>query len=135
MERRYAWLADHGLKKVTVDLLSDDMPLLIVVIDELADLVSVGVTEEKAADQQRSTLIRRLIAKGRAAGVVVVAATQKPQADVVPTALHDLIQLHVGVRHHERCHDGHDPGCRRRRARWRSSHDPAVAARRLLRRR
>jgi DNA segregation ATPase FtsK/SpoIIIE-like protein len=96
MERRYAWLADHGLKKVTVDLLSDDMPLLIVVIDELADLVSVGVTkEEKAADQQRSTLIRRLIAKGRAAGVVVVAATQKPQADVVPTALRDLIQLRV----------------------------------------
>lgn len=96
MEARYDWLAERGLKKFSPSLLSDENPLIVLVIDELADLVSVGVTkEEKDADLQRSTRIRRLIAKGRAAGLVVIAATQKPQSDVVPTALRDLIQLRV----------------------------------------
>lgn len=96
MERRYGWLEERGLKKITPELLSAELPLLVLVIDELADLVSVGVTkEDREADAQRSTMIRRLIAKGRAAGLVVIAATQKPQSDVVPTALRDLIQLRV----------------------------------------
>lgn len=97
MERRYEWLEDRGLKKVSEAELSDDLPLIVMLIDELADLVSVGVTtDEKKAEAERSTMIRRLIAKGRAAGVVVIAATQKPQSDVVPTALRDLIQQRVG---------------------------------------
>ncbi len=96
MEARYDWLAERGLKKFDPSLLSEENPLIVLVIDELADLVSVGVTkEEKDGDLQRSTRIRRLIAKGRAAGLVVLAATQKPQSDVVPTALRDLIQLRV----------------------------------------
>ncbi|MFZ1287708.1 MAG: hypothetical protein WAR57_11820, partial [Candidatus Phosphoribacter sp.] len=62
------------------------------VIDELAEVVAAGVTrDEKRDDEERASLIRRLIAKGRAAGVVVVAATQKPSADVIPTGLRDLI--------------------------------------------
>ncbi|HLS31990.1 MAG TPA: FtsK/SpoIIIE domain-containing protein, partial [Brevibacterium sp.] len=96
MERRYQWLQEQGLKKIGPGQLTSERPLLVVVIDELADLVSVGSTkEEKAEELKRSTLIRRLIALGRAAGVVVIAATQKPQSDVVPTALRDLIQLRV----------------------------------------
>lgn len=84
-------------KKITPEMLTDELPLLVVVIEGLADLVSTGVTsEEVKANKQRATLIRRLIALGRAAGVVVIAATQKPQSDVVPTALRDLIQLRVG---------------------------------------
>ncbi len=96
MDRRYDWLDDHGLKKVTPAELSPTLPLIVLLIDELADLVSVGVTrEEKEADLQRSTAIRRLIAKGRAAGLIVITATQKPQSDVIPTALRDLIQQRV----------------------------------------
>lgn len=96
MERRYGWLEEQGLKKITPSEISDQLPLLVLVIDELADLVSVGASkEEKEAETRRSTMIRRLIAKGRAAGLVVIAATQKPQSDVVPTALRDLIQLRV----------------------------------------
>ncbi|MDP3953188.1 FtsK/SpoIIIE domain-containing protein [Microbacterium sp.] len=96
MERRYDWLESQGQKKFTADLFTRQRPLLVLVIDELADLVSVAVEkEEKAAETARSTMIRRLIAKGRASGVVIVAATQKPQSDVVPTALRDMIQLRV----------------------------------------
>lgn len=97
MDRRYTSLMETGLKKVTPEMLSPELPLIVLVIDELADLVSTGVTkEDKEADQGRATLIRRLISKGRAAGVVVIAATQKPQSDVVPTALRDLIAQRVG---------------------------------------
>lgn len=96
MDRRYNALMANGQKKITPEMLSAELPLIVLVIDELADLVSTGVTkEDKAADEARSTLIRRLIAKGRAAGVVVVAATQKPQSDVVPTSLRDLIAQRV----------------------------------------
>lgn len=95
MDRRYEWLDENGLKKLPLDRL-DEKPLIVLMIDELADLVSVGVTkDEKAAELERSTAIRRLIAKGRAAGIIVVTATQKPQSDVIPTALRDLIQQRV----------------------------------------
>ena len=96
MERRYDWLVDHGLKKLTPAEFNAARPLLVIVIDELADLVSIGVDrEEKDAELQRSTMIRRLIAKGRAAGIVVIAATQKPQSSVIPTELRDLIQQRI----------------------------------------
>lgn len=96
MERRYTWLEMKGLKKLTPQLLSYERPLIVLVIDELADLVSTGVSpDEKKGDAERAGRIRRIIAKGRAAGIVVIAATQKPQSDVVPTALRDLIQLRV----------------------------------------
>jgi len=97
MERRYEWIESQGLKKLTPNEFSPERPLLVVFIDELADLVSIGVSkEEKAEENFRSTRIRRLIAKGRAAGIVVFAATQKPQSDVIPTALRDLIQQRIG---------------------------------------
>ena len=96
MERRYDWLVDHGLKKLTPTEFSLARPLLVIVIDELADLVSIGVERgEKEAELQRSTMIRRLIAKGRAAGIVVITATQKPQSSVIPTELRDLIQQRI----------------------------------------
>lgn len=96
MERRYEWLVEHELKKFTPNELSEERPLIVLVIDELADLVSIGGSrEEKAEEALRSTAIRRLIAKGRAAGVVAIIATQKPQSDVIPTSLRDLIQQRV----------------------------------------
>lgn len=95
MERRYEWLDERGLKKVPLDRLQE-MPLIVVLIDELAEVVSGGVTkDEKGAQEARSTAIRRLIAKGRAAGFVVITATQKPSANIVPTELRDLIQQRI----------------------------------------
>lgn len=94
MEIRYSDLAEAGLKKITEEMLTDELPLLVLIIDELADLVSTGISKSDVAhDQTRATRIRRLIAKGRAAGIVVQAATQKPSSDVVPTSLRDLIVL------------------------------------------
>jgi len=38
------------------------------------------------------------VARGRAAGIVVVAATQKPASDIVPTSIRDLFGCRLAMR-------------------------------------
>lgn len=96
MDRRYQWLADNGLRKITESMLSPQMPMFVLVVDELADLVANGTSkEEKDGDNFRSNRLRRLVSLGRAAAIAVIPATQKPQSDVIPTALRDLLQQRV----------------------------------------
>lgn len=61
------------------------MPYLVVVVDEYADLtMSVGGgSDSKAIARSISTSIIRLAQKGRAAGIHVVLATQRPSVDVI----------------------------------------------------
>lgn len=61
------------------------LPYLVVVIDEYADLtMSVGGSvESKAAAKSIQTSIIRLAQKGRAAGIHVILATQRPSVDVI----------------------------------------------------
>lgn len=96
MDSRYDRLVEEGRKKVSVDMISPEMPLIVVVADEMAELVAMGISkEEKAADQDRISKMQRLVQKGRAAGIVFVGATQKPAAEVIPTRLRDLVQQRV----------------------------------------
>ena len=53
---------------------------------------------EKAQRQEFAELLRDLVARGRAAGVIVCAATQKPGTDVVPSALRDLFAFRLALR-------------------------------------
>ena len=61
------------------------MPYIVTIIDEYADLtMSVGGSpESKAAAKSIQTSIIRLAQKGRAAGIHVVLATQRPSVDVI----------------------------------------------------
>lgn len=70
------------------------LPVHVLVIDELAEY-----TEGKGAERQEFTsLLRSIVSLGRAVGVVVIAATQKPQANVVPSELRDLFQYRLALR-------------------------------------
>jgi S-DNA-T family DNA segregation ATPase FtsK/SpoIIIE len=85
MDARYDQLLTAGRRKITR---GSAVPVVLVVVDELA-YFSATVGEAK---QQKEFvgLVRDLVARGRAAGIVVVAATQRPSADIVPTSLRDL---------------------------------------------
>jgi hypothetical protein len=91
MTNRYEWLLRQKLRKVTPET---GLGLVVVVIDELA-LYIQGKGKER---DEFALALRDLVARGRAAGIVVVAATQKPAADVVPTALRDLFGYRLALR-------------------------------------
>jgi S-DNA-T family DNA segregation ATPase FtsK/SpoIIIE len=78
MEDRYCELLMRGLRKIAPGL-----PLHVVVCDELAFYLAA---EDKAQRTRFAELLRDLVARGRAAGVIVLAATQKPSAEAVPPA-------------------------------------------------
>jgi hypothetical protein len=91
MEARYEVLLERGLRKIDQE---SGLGLIVVVVDELA-LYTQG--KGKARDEVVE-LLRDLVARGRAAGIVVVAATQKPAADIVPTSIRDLFGCRMAMR-------------------------------------
>jgi S-DNA-T family DNA segregation ATPase FtsK/SpoIIIE len=72
----------------------DGMGLVLVVIDELA----LYCEEPDGLGKAFAAELRRLVQVCRAAGIIVVAATQKPSADVVPTSLRDLFGFRMALR-------------------------------------
>lgn len=93
MERRYDLLDTAGRRKIAP---SDGLDAIMLVIDELA-YYSATAGDRKQRDLF-SLLLRDVIARGRAAGVIVVAATQRPSADIIPTSLRDLFGYRLAFR-------------------------------------
>lgn len=95
MGRRLEWLRRQPgvTRKVSRE---SGLPLLVFVIDELAYHLSVaGTGQQRAAF---GAMVRDVVARGRAAGIVPVVATQRPTSDVVPTSLSGLFALRAAGR-------------------------------------
>ncbi len=92
MDQRYAQLLEAGKRKVEPDM---DLPLHVVVCDELAFYLTMGDNKQ---NKDFANLMRDLVARGRAAGVIVLAATQKPSHDIIPTSLRDLFAFRWALR-------------------------------------
>lgn len=83
MEERYKIMAKHGVRNLLdyqaaakLDKDIEPMPLIVVIIDELADLM---MTAGKAVEDS----IARLAQMARAAGIHMIIATQRPSVDVI----------------------------------------------------
>ena len=85
MMRRYRMMADAGVRdlesynkqaRMSADDEFEPMPQIVVVIDELADLMLVAAKEVEES-------ICRIAQMGRASGIHLVIATQRPSADVI----------------------------------------------------
>ena len=94
MDSRYDVLLDAGRRKIGAGV--GQPSVVLVVFDELA-YFSATVGEAKQ-QKEFTTLVRDLVARGRAAGIIVVAATQRPSSDIVPTSLRDLIGYRLAFR-------------------------------------
>jgi FtsK/SpoIIIE family len=92
LDDRYLTLLANRARKVTP---GDGLPLHLVVVEELAFYTN---GPDRKAAQAFSVLLRDFVARGRAAGMVTVATTQKPSADVVPTYLRDLFGFRWALR-------------------------------------
>ena len=92
MEARYRQLLARGRRKVARE---DGLPLHLVACDELAFYLG---SEDRKKQREFAELLRDLVARGRAAGVIVCAATQKPASDVIPSALRDLFGFRLALR-------------------------------------
>lgn len=90
MDGRYQQLLEHGLRKIP-----PGAGLVVVVVDELAHYLTWP--DKKPRDAFSDTL-RDLVSRGRAAGIVVIAATQKPASEVIPTSLRDLFGYRWALR-------------------------------------
>lgn len=85
MERRYNLFAEAGVRDITrynnmikanADADDKHLPLVVVIIDELADLMMVAPADVEDA-------VCRLAQMARAAGIHLVVATQRPSVDVI----------------------------------------------------
>ncbi|MBO4585747.1 MAG: DNA translocase FtsK, partial [Bacteroidales bacterium] len=76
------------------------LPYIVVVIDEYADLtMSVGAgPESKAMARSITTSVIRLAQKGRAAGLHVILATQRPTVDVITGLIKANFPMRIAFR-------------------------------------
>lgn len=75
-------------------------PLLVVLIDEIQELLDQqGMSrDEKQIAGQATRDLTSLVKRGRSAGVVVVAVTQKSDATAIPTKVRDVMAVRISGR-------------------------------------
>jgi S-DNA-T family DNA segregation ATPase FtsK/SpoIIIE len=91
MMARYDVLVDRGEEEIRR---GDGFPVLFLVVDELSFFTDRGAPHRERTD----VLLGNLVKLGRAAGVVVVAATQKPTTDVISSQVRDNIGWRLALR-------------------------------------
>ena len=128
MERRYTLLAKFGVrnidtfnnklikaKKTSQPLLDpsfnpntategekapelDELPLIVIVIDEYADMLGALAQEDRAKSKRVEGLIVRIAQKARAAGIHLIIATQRPSVDVITGLIKSNIPTRIAFK-------------------------------------
>lgn len=93
METRYKNLAQEEFEDLNsrISAGKDDIPFHVVFVDEFADLILQGKKEKEAFER----VVARLAAKGRAAGIHLVLATQRPDKNIVTGIIKSNLPLKI----------------------------------------
>ena len=98
MDRRYSvlskWhcvkISEYLEKRINREDQMEEMPNVVCVIDEFADLMQTGGDEV-------ASCVQRLTQKARAAGIYLIIATQRPSKDVIPMTVKGNISCRIGL--------------------------------------
>lgn len=98
MDRRYSVLKQYGVvklseyraKRVGHENDMEEIPDVVCVIDEFADLMNTGGDEIAG-------YVQRLTQKSRAAGIYLIIATQRPSKDAIPMIIKANIVCRIGL--------------------------------------
>jgi S-DNA-T family DNA segregation ATPase FtsK/SpoIIIE len=96
MESRYELLARESYVSLSERFRAGrfDMPFIVLVFDEFADLILTGRNEKKEFEDT----VARIAGKGRAAGIHLVLATQRPDRTVVTGLIKSNLPMKVCLR-------------------------------------
>lgn len=96
MEGRYRTLAKEGFVSISDRIKAGriELPFIVLVFDEFADLILTGRDERKSFEE----MVARLAGKGRAAGIHLVLATQRPDRTVVTGLIKSNLPMKVCLR-------------------------------------
>lgn len=96
MEKRYKQLAKEGFENLSEKHKSgaQSEPFVVLIFDEFADLVLAGGPEKKTFENR----VARIAGKGRAAGIHLVLATQRPDSKVVSGLIKSNLPCKVCMR-------------------------------------
>ena len=82
MERRFVLLSEAGVRDIQAlnEFLPETLPYIVMIIDELSDFM-------RESRSQMESLLSRICARSRAAGIHVILSTQRPSPDVLTVML------------------------------------------------
>lgn len=95
-ERR-ALAKEYGSRKLTAAMAARDprVCLAVLLVDEWS---SYGAAADRKTRDECERLLRLIVQQGRALGIITLAATQKPDADSVPTGIRDILSIRWAMR-------------------------------------
>jgi S-DNA-T family DNA segregation ATPase FtsK/SpoIIIE len=93
IDRRTDVMLKAGIRKIEPQHQAD---MILAILDELA-FYTATIGDPKQRDEFTITL-RDVVARGRSVGIIVVAATQRPSADIIPTSLRDIFGYRCAFR-------------------------------------
>ncbi|MDP7553917.1 MAG: DNA translocase FtsK 4TM domain-containing protein [Candidatus Thioglobus sp.] len=76
----------------------ETLPLIVIVIDEYADMLGALAQEDRAKSKRVEGLIVRIAQKARAAGIHLIVATQRPSVDVITGLIKSNIPTRISFK-------------------------------------